>query len=117
MNYLDQIQRGVDYIETNLGLPIAINAVALEAHMSRWHFQRMFRAMTGDTVKDYIRSRRLTHALDLLLNSNKRIIDIALDADFESQESFTRAFKTAFDVTPAQYRKAGKRHPAHSAGW
>ena len=112
MNYLDQIQRGVDYIEANLALPIAVNTVAQKAHMSRWHFQRMFKAMTGDTVKDYIRSRRLTHALDLLLNSDKRIIDIALEADFESQESFTRAFKTAFDVTPAQYRKAGKRYPA-----
>jgi AraC family transcriptional regulator len=112
MNYLDQIQRGVDYIETNLELPIAIDAVAREAGMSQWHFQRMFRGLTGDTVKTYIRSRRLGLALELLLNTDKRIIDIAMEADFESQESFTRAFKAAFEVTPAQYRKAGKRHAA-----
>ncbi len=111
MNYLDQIQRSVDYIEANLDQTISINAVAREAGMSQWHFQRMFRGLTGDTVKDYIRSRRLGQALDLLLNTNQRIIDIALQADFESQESFTRAFKAAFDITPAQYRKAGKRHP------
>src|SRR5436190_3700376 len=98
MNYLDQIQRGVDYIETNLELPIAIDAVAREAGMSQWHFQRMFRGLTGDTVKAYIRSRRLGQALGFLLNSDKRIIDIAMEADFESQESFTRAFKAAFDV-------------------
>jgi AraC family transcriptional regulator len=111
MNYLDQIQRGVDYIETNLYQPIPINAVAREAGMSQWHFQRMFRGLTGDTVKAYIRSRRLGQALELLLNTDKRIIDIAIEADFESQESFTRAFKAAFHITPAQYRKAGKRHP------
>jgi AraC family transcriptional regulator len=112
MNYLEQIQRGVDYIETNLESPIALEAVAREAGMSQWHFQRMFRGLTGDTVKAYIRARRLGLALDFLLNSDKRIIDIAIEADFESQESFTRAFKAAFDITPAQYRRAGKRYPS-----
>jgi AraC family transcriptional regulator len=112
MNYLEQIQRGVDYIENHLESPIAIDAIAREAGMSQWHFQRMFRGLTGDTVKAYIRARRLGQALDLLLNSDKRIIDIAIEADFESQESFTRAFKAAFDITPAQYRKAGKRYPS-----
>jgi AraC family transcriptional regulator len=110
MNYLDQIQCGVDYIEANLDMAISINAVARAAGMSQWHFQRMFRGLTGDTVKNYIRSRRLGRALDLLLNTDSRIIDIAVKADFESQESFTRAFKAAFDTTPAQYRKAGKKH-------
>lgn len=111
MNYLDHIQRGVDYIEGRLGQPIAIGAVARESGMSQWHFQRMFKGLTGDTVKDYIRSRRLARALDLLLNTDRKIIDIAADADFDSQESFTRAFKAAFDDTPAHYRKAGQRRP------
>ncbi|WP_035056324.1 helix-turn-helix domain-containing protein [Andreprevotia chitinilytica] len=111
MNYLDQIQRGVDYIEANLDQPIAIAEVAKEANMSQWHFQRMFKGLTGDTVKDYIRSRRFGRALEVLLNSDRRIIDIALEADFETQESFSRAFKAAFDISPAQYRKAGKKYP------
>ncbi|NKI68305.1 helix-turn-helix domain-containing protein [Collimonas pratensis] len=111
MNYLDQIQRGVDYIEANLEQPISISAVASGAGLSQWHFQRIFKGLTGDTVKDYIRSRRLGKALEQLLNSDKKIIDIAIEADFESQESFTRAFKSAFDTTPAEYRKAGKRRP------
>lgn len=110
MNYLNQIQSGIDYIEAHLGQPIAINAVAREAGMSQWHFQRTFKGLTGDTVKDYIRSRRFGLALDALLDTDERIIDIALQADFDSQESFTRAFKAAFEITPAQYRKAGKRH-------
>lgn len=111
MSYLDQIQRGVDYIEENLEQPIAIAAVALQSGMSQWHFQRMFKGLTGDTVKEYIRSRRLVRALDLLLNTNRKIIDIAVEADFDSQESFTRAFKAAFDDTPAHYRKGGKKRP------
>ena len=67
MNYLEQIQRGVDHIEANLGRAIAISDTAREAGMSQWHFQRMFRGLTGDTVKEYIRSRRLWRALDELL--------------------------------------------------
>lgn len=54
MNYLDQIQRGVDYIEANLEQPISISAVASGAGLSQWHFQRIFKGLTGDTVKDYI---------------------------------------------------------------
>lgn len=111
MNYLDQIQRGVDYIEHNLAHPIAIGAVARESGMSQWHFQRTFKGLTGDTVKDYIRSRRLACALDALLRTDKKIIDVAVEADFDSQESFTRAFKAAFDDTPAQYRRAGRKRP------
>ncbi len=111
MHYLDQIQRGVDYIENTLTQPIAIAAVARHAGMSRWHFQRMFKGLTGDTVKAYIRARRLAQTLTLLLNTDTRIIDIAVAADFDSQQSFTRAFKAAFDTTPAQYRRAGQKRP------
>lgn len=111
MNYLEQIQRGVDFIEANLHQPISIASVASHASMSQWHFQRMFRGLTGDTVKDYIRSRRLGRAVDDLLHTKKRVLDIALEADFESQESFTRAFKDCFEVTPARFRKTGKRLP------
>jgi AraC family transcriptional regulator len=114
MDYLEQIQCGVDYIETRLDQPIVIDAVAREACMSRWHFQRMFKGLSGDTVKHYIRSRRLALALETLLHSDTRIIDVALAAGFDSQESFTRAFKAAFATTPAEYRRAGKKLPAPS---
>lgn len=107
--YLERIQRGVDYIETRLDEEISAAAVAKEAGLSQWHFQRIFKALTGDTLKTYIRSRRLAHALDRLLTTQLRVLDIALLAGFQSQEAFARAFKKSFGITPQEYRNIGKK--------
>ena len=105
MNYLQQIQRGIDYIEANLAHDIQSADVARQAGMSHWHFQRIFKALTNETLKTYIRSRRFAQSLEKLANTDERVLDIALTAGFDTQESFTRAFKKAFSVTPAHYRK------------
>lgn len=107
MDYLEQVQRGIDFIETNLDNDISLSQVANAAAISQWHFQRIFKALTNETLKTYIRSRRMANALDKLLSTDLRIIDIAVSAGFESQESFTRAFKQAFTMTPNQYRQLG----------
>jgi AraC family transcriptional regulator len=109
LNYLRHIQRGIDFIETHLDEDISSAAVARHAGISHWHFQRIFKALTNETLKTYIRSRRLANALDALSTSNARILDIALAAGFETQASFTRAFKLAFRVTPAEFRRHGGR--------
>lgn len=107
--YLERIQRGVDYIEARLDEPIELCDVAREAGVSQWHFQRMFKALTGETLKTYIRSRRLAASLDRLLTTKLRVLDIALMAGFESQEAFARVFKQTFGLTPQQYRDLGDR--------
>jgi AraC family transcriptional regulator len=61
----------------------------------------------GDTLKEYIRKRRLTAAAIELGTSGRRILDIALDAGFESQESFTRSFKAMFGKNPGECRREG----------
>ncbi len=108
MSYIDRIQLGIDYIEAHLQLDIDIAHVAQAANMSRWHFQRMFKAMTGDTVKTYIRTRRFSQALEDLLATDRSILDIAITAGFESHESFTRAFKQHFAITPGEFRALGQ---------
>lgn len=110
MKYLENIQRGVDFIEERLDQPIEIKLVARQSGMSQWHFQRAFKALTGETLKTYIRSRRLSNSLQKLLNRDLRIIEIALDAGFESQEAYTRAFKKAFSMTPGEFRAIGEKH-------
>lgn len=107
--YLEQVQRGVDYIETRLDEELSLSDVAKVAGISQWHFQRIFKALTGETLKTYIRSRRLANSLEHLLTSNLRVLDIALLAGFESQESFARAFKKAFGLSPQQYRRMGDK--------
>jgi AraC family transcriptional regulator len=109
MNYLAQVQAGVDYIEARLDEDIELADVARAAGISRWHFQRIFKALTNETLKTYIRSRRLASSLDKLLHTDARIIDIAMCAGYESQESFARAFKKAFGMPPSEYRKLGDK--------
>ena len=109
MNYLKQVQAGIDYIEAHLDFDITLAQVADAAGISTWHFQRIFKALTNETLKTYIRSRRFANSLEKLLTTQTRIIDIALSAGFESQESFTRAFKKTFAMTPNQYRKLGHK--------
>lgn len=102
--YLERIQRGVDYIETKLDEDVALAAVAKVAGVSQWHFQRIFKALTGETLKTYIRARRLAASLERLLGTDLRVLDIAVLAGFESQEAYARAFKQAFGLTPQKYR-------------
>lgn len=111
MDYLRHVRRGIDYIEARLDSEIDLADVARHAGISQWHFQRIFKALTNETLKTYVRSRRFANALDKLAHTDKRIIEIALASGFESQEAFTRAFKKAFGVTPASYRKSHQRIP------
>jgi AraC-like DNA-binding protein/predicted transcriptional regulator YdeE len=102
--YLERIQQGVDFIETRLDEDVGLADVARSAGVSQWHFQRLFKAITGETLKTYIRSRRLAGSLERLLATDLRVLDIALLAGFESQEAFARAFKQAFGLSPQKYR-------------
>jgi len=107
MKYLGQIQKGINYIEANLDYEISLQQVSQKAGISQWHFQRIFRALTNETLKTYIRTRRLVNAFEKLLTTDQKIIEIAIVAGFESQESFTRAFKKLFNMTPFEARKIG----------
>jgi len=109
MFYLKRVQRGIDFIEAHLHIEIDANEVAKAAGLSQWHFQRIFKALTNETLKTYIRSRRFAKALDQLLRSQLPILDVALASGFETQASFSRAFKACFHITPNQYRKFGHR--------
>jgi AraC family transcriptional regulator len=106
-DHLRQIQRAVDYIEERLQDELSVDVLAKVAGFSKWHFQMVFSSVVGDTLGDYIRRRRLTAAVISIGGSDSRILDIALDAGFESQEAFTRAFKTMFGKTPGECRKDG----------
>lgn len=109
MQYLQRVQQGIDFVEAHLDTEIALSDVARAAGLSQWHFQRVFRALTNETLKTYIRSRRFAKALDQLLGTKMPILDIALAAGYDTQESFTRAFKACFRLTPGQYRALGSR--------
>ena len=102
------INRVLDYIEDNLTQAITPDRIATVAGYSRYHFGRLFRTMTGERLAKYVRRRRLCEAARELLLSRRRILDIALDYQFGSQEAFTRAFKKEFGTSPGLYRRQGR---------
>ncbi len=104
-NNISRIQLAVDYIETRLFDNFRVEDAAEIANCSLYHFHRLFMMISGYSVMQYARKRRLTSAAYQLLYTGKRIIDIAMDLQYESQESFTRAFKNEYSVTPGKYRK------------
>jgi AraC family transcriptional regulator len=110
MSYILKINKGIDFIENHLQEDFTLAAVAQHAGLSQWYFQRIFSALTGETLKNYIRARRLSQASKALIQTEMRIIEIALDAGYESQESFTRAFQECFGLSPGDFRKRKNPH-------
>ncbi|ETT74663.1 right origin-binding protein [Paenibacillus sp. FSL R7-277] len=105
MNYKDSVIKAISYIENHL-TDESLNAKVSEAAgYSPYHFHRIFLSVTRCSVSEYIRKRRLTHAAYDLFHTRQKIIDIAIQYRFESQESFARAFRKMFSISPGQFRK------------
>lgn len=102
--YYDEILKTAKYIENNLTADISIQKVANNAGFSEYHFMRIFKAVSGHTINNYIKRRKITEAARVLLESDMRIIDIAVLYGYNSQEAFTRAFKEVYNVAPHTYR-------------
>ncbi len=104
MDWVKQLNESINYIEENLAGEISYETISKIAGCSVYNFQRMFSYIADKPLSEYIRSRRLTMAAFDLLNSTERIIDIALKYGYESQDAFTRAFKSFHSVLPSSVR-------------
>ena len=105
MDYFERVGRVVDFIEANLNHKISLDDLAKQAFFSSYHFHRIFQAIVGETVMEYIRKRRLANAALELRHTRKKIIQIALEYQFNSPDAFSRAFKKYYGITPERYRK------------
>ncbi|MFT8872632.1 MAG: AraC family transcriptional regulator [Sporolactobacillus sp.] len=103
-----EIQSVLDHIETHLCEALTLDQLAHIAGFSKFYFCRLFQREVGVPLYDYIRRRRLTDAASALLHTDIGILKLALAYHFESQESFTRAFKSIYKLPPGRYRSAIK---------
>ncbi len=95
-----------DYINQNINQSFSLAQLSELAGFSRFHFNRQFAAHVGVPVFKFIQLTRLKRAsYALVFETDKKIIDIALDARFENPESFSRAFKQASGQSPSQFRQ------------
>ncbi|SHK16243.1 AraC family transcriptional regulator [Anaerocolumna jejuensis DSM 15929] len=105
MHAWEAIQKTLDYIEEHIGEDIKIEVLAETAALSLFYYQRLFSRLVKKPLREYIKLRRMAIVLEVLQNKNSRILDIALEYGFGSHETFTRAFKEAYGMTPEQYRE------------
>ena len=104
MNLIKPFNDTIDYIERVLNDEIDEKQVAYLSGYSFAMFSRLFSILTDMTLSEYIRNRRLSEAARLLRETDKKIIDIAMNYGYESPDSFTTAFKNIHGYTPSEVR-------------
>lgn len=106
MDALKQMNLAMKYIEQNLAGEIDYAKAATLACCSEYHFKRMFSFLSGFTLTEYIRRRRLTLAALEVRDPTVKVIDLAIKYGYDSPDSFTRAFQALHGVTPTEVRKS-----------
>lgn len=104
MDWLTAIRRSIEYMEAHLEEDISVQDVSDTVHISGHIFGKGFGVMTGYSISEYIRGRRLYLAALALRDTDKSVLDIALDACYDTPESFSKAFTRFHGNTPSAVR-------------
>ena len=105
MHAWETIDQSLNYIEEHLSGEISTEELADMVGLSQFYYQRLFKRLVRKPVQEYAKLRRLAKVVEGLKDTDRRILDIALDYGFSSHANFTRAFKETYGITPEEYRK------------
>lgn len=109
LDMIESIQRAINYIEDNLTAELTSGDIAAQSHFSSFYFQRVFTALCGMTLFEYIRARRLTQAAQLLSKGELHVADAAFLYGYDSPDSFSRAFFRFHGIMPSHAKEKGVR--------
>ncbi|MFB6777337.1 GyrI-like domain-containing protein [Streptomyces sp. NPDC056352] len=104
---LEQLNQAMEHIESHLDQPIDVADLAHIAVTSEYHFRRLFSALAGIPLSEYIRRRRLTVAGAEVLADERTLLEVAVRYGYSSGEAFARAFRAVHGVGPGEARRAG----------
>ncbi|AOT69913.1 AraC family transcriptional regulator [Geosporobacter ferrireducens] len=104
INTKETIEACINYIENNIHRKISLDDIALYVGVSKYYLHRMFKALTGESIIEYVQARKLSASINELANTNMRMLDIALEYGFDHEQSYIRAFKKKFGYTPLKAR-------------
>ena len=94
----------IRFVESDAARPVQLQDLAAIAGMSKYHFLRVFRRLTGVTPHQYLISARMRRAALGLASSRRPVLDVALDSGFGDLSTFNKRFRATFGLTPTQYR-------------
>ena len=103
---ISSIKNTIENIEREIKNDINLDQLSNEVGISKYHLHRLFKSLTDKSLMSYVRGRKLSCSLNDLSNTDLNIIDIANEYHFEHEQSYIRAFKQQFNMTPSQYRKS-----------
>lgn len=106
-----RVIRVLDHIHDHPAGDLSLDALADVAAMSRFHWHRVFRAVTGQTAAQAVRRVRLYRASVALVQTDAALVRIARDVGYPNVASFTRAFSDSFAMSPTAFRKRGELRP------
>lgn len=107
-DYVQSVCKVILYIEQNYNDELTLDELSKVASFSKYHFHRIFKSIVGESMNDYVRRVRL-QSTTLQLNTNRKITEIALSSGYETNASFSKAFKKHFGVTPKEFSKMQKK--------
>lgn len=96
----------IQYIEDNIEEDLTLELLSEISYISKFHLIRVFKNISNITIIDYVRSRKLARNLSDLLNTSTNILDIAMKYNFNYEQTYIRAFKEEYGITPSKFRKA-----------
>ncbi len=105
--WIEKFQESIDFMEQNLAEDLDIEEIAGKAALSPFYYQRIFGALCGMTVGDYIRARRMTLAAQELVGKDRKVIDVAVRYGYDSPDSFAKAFQKFHGITPSGAKEPG----------
>lgn len=105
MNWFQIVNKATEYIELHITEDINLEEIANQCNISYYYFTKTFSMITGYTLKEYIRDRRITLASYEVSNTKHKIIDIGIKYEYSSNEAFSGAFKRVHGINPSDARK------------
>jgi AraC family transcriptional regulator len=107
-DYMQSVYKVISYIEQNYNYDLTLEELSKVAGFSKYHFHRVFKSIIGENLSDYIRKVRLS-STTLKFKTNQKITQIAITSGYETNASFTKAFKTHFGITPKEFSLNAKK--------
>ena len=109
-DYVERLNRAIDHVTRHLARPLSLEDVSRAAGLSPFHFHRVFKALLGETLHQFVKRQRLERALHVMSHAPGRsLTDVALDCGFASSSDFSRSFKQHFGQAPSAFDREALR--------